>query len=106
MAAAIRSFGAMTHPHKVMILGAMMELGEYSDAEHSNILGLAISMKESRVICVGDAFRKLASAAGLEWFADAHLLGAALKDEQLEDALILVKGSRAMQLEGVLAAFE
>lgn len=106
MALAIRSFGEIQHPYKVMILGSMMELGDFSAQEHLEIAQLAAVQKDTRVILVGDQFSAAAGQHGMQWFASVDVLKPVLSTLLPDHALLLVKGSRAMRLEDLLRELE
>jgi UDP-N-acetylmuramoyl-tripeptide--D-alanyl-D-alanine ligase len=88
--------------HKILILGAMAELGPQSLAEHIGIVQLIAKYNGwQHVVLVGGDFQKLGhpyigfdtSQQAGEWLRNAHL----------KDAYLLVKGSRSMKMEEVLA---
>lgn len=100
MKAAIENFARMNGNDKILILGGMMELGEESIEEHIRIIDLVQRYKWNAVILVGGDFSKIPhphtyfenSTDAKEWLNDAGING----------ALILIKGSRSMQMEKVL----
>ncbi len=103
MLMAIENFRQMKAPHKMVILGDMLELGEESFAEHLAILNLVDTSDFEKVILVGPDFTKAAgerfrcfmtSAAACEW----------LITQKLKDYSILVKGSNGIKMEKVLQA--
>jgi UDP-N-acetylmuramoyl-tripeptide--D-alanyl-D-alanine ligase len=87
--------------HKVLILGAMAELGPESLAEHQGIIDLIGRYAWQQVVLVGGDFRKL-SHPYLS-FANSKEAGHWLRGVGLRDAWMLIKGSRSMQMEEVLA---
>jgi UDP-N-acetylmuramoyl-tripeptide--D-alanyl-D-alanine ligase len=100
MKAAIENFAAMKGDKKILLLGDMKELGDESKKEHAAIVSLIDTYKWQAVVLVGKNFAEIkgnhihfenSSQAG-EWF----------KKEKIENAQILVKGSRSMQMEKVL----
>jgi len=102
MRAALENFARLEAPLKVVIIGDMLELGEYAEAEHRAILELADQKAFTHVVTVGPQFMALAggrvealpdSAAAREW----------LQARSLKGATILLKGSRGMQLEKVIS---
>jgi len=102
MAEALRSL-AERKGRKGFILGEMLELGEFSDAEHAEILNQAIAMKPDLAVFVGEGFRELAIAtAGVCWAPDASSAKAILESTDLKGMTVLVKGSRRNRLELVL----
>jgi len=59
MQAAIENFSKQNIPHKVVLLGAMMELGSDSLAEHQMIIRQLQSLHFNHVILVGGDFEKV-----------------------------------------------
>jgi UDP-N-acetylmuramoyl-tripeptide--D-alanyl-D-alanine ligase len=106
MASAIESLSSVKHPKKMMILGAMMELGTYSANEHMAIAGMAADMTGVTTTLIGEPFREPAKKFGMSWYQDVDALISTIKENKPENTLILIKGSRAMQLERLLAAFK
>ncbi len=104
MEVAIRTFGQMTgRKHKMVILGDMFELGEHAEAEHRR-LGEIVSEYPIDKICftgklIASALEKAPKAL---YFPDPFSFRNWLQDSQLEDYLILIKGSRGMKLEGLV----
>ena len=89
---------------KVLILGDMLELGDWSQKEHCRILALAAEIPEARLLLVGDhfaqAYNSLAEKpARTSLYQNQHRLAEALKREPIRNALILIKGSRGIGLE-------
>jgi UDP-N-acetylmuramoyl-tripeptide--D-alanyl-D-alanine ligase len=101
MSAAIRNLASFNVGNKVLILGAMAELGAESLQEHENILALIESYKWKQVVLVGGDFLKIKhpflsfenSAQARDWFQQQHF----------HDTYFLIKGSRSMQMEKVIA---
>jgi UDP-N-acetylmuramoyl-tripeptide--D-alanyl-D-alanine ligase len=106
MTAAIMSFQAIDHPHKMMILGSMMELGDYTKAEHFKVASLASAMANTKTIYVGDYFKEAAGKFGAQWYPDADMLSEDFRTNPPKDILCLIKGSRAMRLERLIAVLK
>lgn len=101
MKAALQNFEEMAGDNKWLILGDMRELGTYALQEHRDILNLA-SSRFKNVILVGSVFAEAAKgSSGFRIFPDTDKLIEMLKrDSPIKDpSLILVKGSRGIQLE-------
>lgn len=86
--------------HKVLILGAMAELGPESLAEHQGIIDLIAQYQWQQVVLVGGDFRHL-SHPYLS-FANSKEAGRWLAGVGLKDSYLLIKGSRSMKMEEVL----
>jgi UDP-N-acetylmuramoyl-tripeptide--D-alanyl-D-alanine ligase len=103
MEAAISNFRAMNAGKKMIILGKMMELGETSAEEHQRIARMAAESEGVETILVGDLYKVIPS--GIQHFQTTSELLEWLKDRQFKDYTILIKGSRANQLEQIKGSF-
>lgn len=106
MAVAIASHEAAhyaDYPHKVLILGDMLELGEWSREEHARVLTEALGSDAERIFVVGECFAKTEVEDGrIVRFADAESLRQWLAENRLQGCFVLIKGSRGVGLERVL----
>lgn len=114
MRASIENFSRLQFPHKVLILGDMLELGADSVAEHRKILEFALSVKAEKIYMVGEEFRKAAEMvkesgdiAGemdgkTEFFADSKLLKEFFEKNPPLEKTFLIKGSRGTRLEIII----
>lgn len=90
---------------RVLVLGDMAELGDAAGDIHARVGELARTVGVERLYGLGE----LASVAvnrfgqGAKHFADAAALTEALRDCMHADMTVLVKGSRVMQMERVVA---
>ena len=87
---------------KVIIIGDMFELGEEAAFEHRSILKKALNINSLRRIFIGEEFYRLKDNSGSEFYrntADARL---ALIQNPVNNATVLLKGSRGMKLESLL----
>jgi UDP-N-acetylmuramoyl-tripeptide--D-alanyl-D-alanine ligase len=104
MKVAIENFAKLAGQNKIVMLGAMMELGDHSSAEHLALLELIASYSFTHVVLVGDDF--LAHQNALPqfiYFKNTQEAKAWLAEQNPTNAQLLIKGSRSMQMEGVLA---
>lgn len=100
MKAAIENFAKMEGQNKILLLGGMMEMGDESLAEHKALIDLISKYQWQQVVLVGGDFNKTVhpyhffnnSAEAKDWL---HL-------QHFRNALMLIKGSRSMQMEKVL----
>ena len=100
MKAAIENFAAIKGNKKILLLGSMMELGTESEKEHAAIISLINNYKWYAVVLVGQHFIQIKN--NYIYFDKAEEAGDWLKKENIENAQILIKGSRSMQMEKVL----
>ncbi|MEQ8424513.1 MAG: UDP-N-acetylmuramoyl-tripeptide--D-alanyl-D-alanine ligase, partial [Cyclobacteriaceae bacterium] len=103
MEVAIRSLAQMKAKKRVAILGDMYELEEESTLEHRK-LGelLAENQIDVGLLCGKLIESALRTNASLRYFHSKGKLVEFLKDNPIEDAVILVKASRGMALESVV----
>ncbi len=100
MKAAIENFAAIKSNKKILLLGAMMELGADSEKEHAELIALLDKHKWEAVVLVGKNFNDLNHK--YINFENSSQANAWLRQKHFEDAYLLVKGSRSMQMEKVL----
>ena len=100
MKAAIENFANLKGASKILLLGSMMELGKESKKEHADLISLVNQFKWEKVVLVGKNFNELDhdyinyenSSQAKEWLEVQHF----------ENTMMLIKGSRSMQMEKVL----
>lgn len=100
MKAAIENLASLPSQKKVLVLGAMAELGKESMHEHQEIISLIDQYNWHAVALVGGDFLNTThkytslenASAAKEWF----------NQQSFEDAYILLKGSRSMAMEKIL----
>jgi len=102
MKVAIENFAKLGAAKKVLLLGGMMELGEASKQEHMSIVKLIQQYPWDHVVLVGGDFGKINHP--FIYFNNALEAKAWYQQQQFEHTHILVKGSRSMQMEKILAA--
>lgn len=102
MSEALKSFSEYGPVNPWLILGDMFELGKTSLEEHENIIRLIETLGFKNVILVGSDFYRLKDKSGFTILASTEEAAGYLKSISIENADILVKGSRGMQLEKLL----
>jgi len=101
MKLAIENFAKLNATDKVLLLGGMMELGEDSLQEHEALIKLIQQYQWKKVVLVGGDFKKVdhsflyfdRSTDAREWLQQQHF----------EKTSFLIKGSRSMQMEKIIA---
>ena len=100
MAAAINNFSKLTGDNKILILGAMAELGEATTEEHSTVAELIKQFAWKEVILVGSAFKPFSNS--FLYFENVGEAAIWWQNAGIENAQILLKGSRSTAMEKVL----
>ncbi|HUM96291.1 MAG TPA: UDP-N-acetylmuramoyl-tripeptide--D-alanyl-D-alanine ligase [Chitinophagaceae bacterium] len=100
MKLAIENFANLKSEKKVLLLGAMAELGEESLTEHEAVVKLIQSKNWEKVVLVGGDFLKLAHP--YLSFTNAQEAKTWLQNQKFEKTDFLVKGSRSMQMEKII----
>ena len=102
MKASIESFSNNKLENKYLILGDMLELGEYSEQEHRLVLQLLEKKGFKNVYLVGKEFQNVAGSFTFDTFQHVNELCAHLQRNKIKKGNILIKGSRGIQLEKIL----
>lgn len=106
MKASIMNFLSFDYPEKTVILGDMLELGEYSIAEHQSIVDLLTMQRGIKVILVGEEFSKTNIPQNFIHFNNTNESKKYLIDNPLQNNLIFLKGSRGIGLEKLMEAID
>lgn len=99
MKVAIENIANIKAENKVLMLGAMMELGAESVKEHENVVDLISRFKWEKVVLVGGDFGKIAHP--YTYFETSVKAAEWAKENAMENSYILIKGSRSMQMERI-----
>jgi UDP-N-acetylmuramoyl-tripeptide--D-alanyl-D-alanine ligase len=100
MKAAIENFAGIKGENKILLLGAMMEMGDESIVEHKALIDLISKYTWNNVVLVGGDFNNITHP--YIFFNTSTEAKAWLQNQPMKNALLLVKGSRSMQMEKVL----
>ena len=100
MKVAIENFAQLPGSAKILMLGAMMELGETSVAEHQALLNQIQQYPWEEVVLVGGDFSNLSHH--FHYFSDSTEAKEWLRIKNPQNAQILLKGSRSMKMEKVI----
>jgi UDP-N-acetylmuramoyl-tripeptide--D-alanyl-D-alanine ligase len=103
MKVAIENFASYKADHKLVLLGDMFELGDYSRQEHEKVVELLRQLKVNNAILVGLEFMSIANG-GFMCFKTTAECFEYLKNNKVEHNTILIKGSRSMKMESLLDA--
>ncbi|WP_295936900.1 UDP-N-acetylmuramoyl-tripeptide--D-alanyl-D-alanine ligase [uncultured Alistipes sp.] len=110
MRASVRNFLAEPldrRTGRILILGDMLELGGWSEHEHRDIIRLAAQDADAGVMLVGEEFAHAFAGiesrpANVSLYPTHDELGVRLRARPIDNALILVKGSRGIGLEKII----
>ncbi|MBR2648202.1 MAG: UDP-N-acetylmuramoyl-tripeptide--D-alanyl-D-alanine ligase [Sediminibacterium sp.] len=102
MKVAIENFAAMHAPAKILMLGAMKELGEESLAEHQALIQLIDQYSWKAVVLVGGDFEKIKHS--FTYLSNAEEARQWLIAQDFHDVHILIKGSRGIGMERVVTS--
>ncbi|WKN42227.1 UDP-N-acetylmuramoyl-tripeptide--D-alanyl-D-alanine ligase [Tunicatimonas pelagia] len=106
MQAAIENLKAMQAPQKVAILGDMYELGEDSPQEHRAIGEQLASARFTQVFLCGELMKDTADAyPQAHYFPQKEDLEAFLKENPIQESIVLLKASRGIALETLVDLF-
>ena len=100
MRLAIENFAKLKAPKKVLMLGAMAELGSESLQEHIMIIDLIKQNDWDQVALVGGDFVKVEHP--YQSFENSALAKSWFQQQGFKNSYILIKGSRSMQMEKLL----
>lgn len=100
--AAIKNFAEIDSDKKVLIIGDMLELGSYSKIEHENILQFIEKHKFDKILLVGSEFMSVCNNEYWYCFENSQKAKDWIKKNPIENACILVKGSRGIKMEIVM----
>ena len=102
MIAALKSFSkfSSSHQNSAVILGDMFELGENALQEHQDIITFLEKHNFKTIIVIGTLFKSTSHQPHIKSFET--LSEARETISQIQDANVLIKGSRGMKLEGLL----
>jgi UDP-N-acetylmuramoyl-tripeptide--D-alanyl-D-alanine ligase len=99
MEAALLNFKALPAANKVVVIGKMMELGETSSIEHQKIVQLIKECNFSKVFLIGEPYQEFEIDDSLKVFENVKVAISYFENTPLKGCTILIKGSRANQLE-------
>ena len=101
MKLAVENFAKIDSTEKIMCLGGMKELGEESLAEHQALIHYIQTFNWEQVVLVGGDFNHCQHE--YLYFENAKDAGKWLKAQNYSQKHILIKGSRGIQMEQMIA---
>lgn len=105
MQAAVENLANIAAPLRVAVLGDMFELGEASSEEHLALLQLLREKGIEKAMLCGALFSEHALAfPEFAFFESLEALKSKSPISAFRDALVLIKGSRGMAMEGYIKA--
>lgn len=102
MQLAVENFASIQAEKKVLMLGAMAEMGQETEAEHQRLINLIKQYNWHAVILVGSHFEQFKNE--FMYFENATAAGNWFAQQNFTDTYFLVKGSRSSQMEKILAS--
>ena len=105
MEVALNNLSSVVADAKVAMLGDMLELGEDSEKLHKEVVDRLVSMDLSLVCLVGKEFAKVSPQSDkIRSFETSDALAQWLAENPVDDATVLIKGSRGTRMEKVIPA--
>ena len=102
MILSLKSFLKNYKTNRLIILGEMMELGEYSKHEHQKIVDFLSNIDIHKIILIGNFFFQVNSNKKFIKFTSTDQAISYLKKEDFNNKNIFIKGSRSNKLEKIL----
>lgn len=100
MKAAIENFTKLAANNKILMLGAMMELGEETIAEHKQIVELIQQHQWQNVVLVGGDYVNVQHP--FIYFSNVVDAKKWFTEQKFTHTHLLIKGSRSMQMEKII----
>jgi len=100
MKAAVENFANMHGENKVLLLGGMKELGNASLEEHQELINLIKKYNWKNVVLVGNEFKN--ANHNFQFFENSEQAADWYRQQDFNNTLLLIKGSRSTQMEKVL----
>jgi UDP-N-acetylmuramoyl-tripeptide--D-alanyl-D-alanine ligase len=102
MNAAIQNFVQLENQNKILFLGDMFELGDESSIEHKAIISSLFDFNCTTYFIGKDFYANKIANSNFLFFENYDEIVPILKNIKIENANILIKGSRGMALERIL----
>lgn len=102
MKLAIENFAAAGAAKKILMLGAMAEMGAETAAEHDALIAQIKNHRWNTVVLVGKPFQPFKDE--FTYFDDSAAAAEWARQQNFENSYFLIKGSRSSQMEKILTA--
>ena len=102
MAAAVENFSSMEKAPKMAFLGDMFELGATSAEEHQQLVERLQTSNIEKIYIIGENFYRTEAGAGIKKFRNYEDFRSRFNPAEMQNSLVLIKGSRGMALERIL----
>lgn len=106
MSAMVRDFGRSKYTSKMLVLGDMLELGQYSSVEHEEIIKEVGKYDFDKIIFVGNIFMSFKGSYNYIFFEKSSDVHEFLIKENISGYTILAKGSRGIAVEKSFGSLE
>jgi len=107
MLAALQSFNNKESSNKAVILGDMLELGSVSAEEHQSLLKLCLKLSFKKIIVIGSNFNAITLKNDrILKFKNLQEFKKTINHSNWNYSHVLIKGSRALQLENLIPFFK
>ena len=102
MSMALENFSQTEGSKKVVILGDMLEMGDFAGQEHQAIVNQLEKMHLELIILVGTEFSKCKTESeNIKTFETTTEASAWFENNEIKESTVLVKGSRGIRLENL-----
>ena len=107
MQVALNAFAENQAETKTVILGDMLELGDYTKNEHENILNLCLKLNFKEIFTIGNNFKSISiNSNKIFRFEKIKNFKEYFKKNNIVIDSVLIKGSRFLQLESLIPFFK
>jgi len=107
MQVALNAFAIDQSETKTVILGDMLELGDYTKNEHENILNLCLKHNFKEIFTIGNNFKSISiNSNKIFRFEKIEKFKEYFKKNNIVFDSVLIKGSRFLQLESLIPFFK
>lgn len=107
MQAALEAFAAKKNSKKAVILGDMRELGTHAVEAHEQIAALTTTLGIEKVLLIGPLFSATSfKHNSIEKYKDLESFKNTFNPAHWEYSRVLLKGSRALELEQLIPYFK